>query len=59
MGQQFTEEQIISFGNFLLSAKRKKSFTAKAISLGLHKQVNHADLENWKHAQDQRAAQTA
>jgi len=59
MGQTFTEQELISFGNFLLSEKRKKSFTARAISFGLHKQVNHADLENWKHAQEQPVSQTA
>lgn len=48
-----TEQDLISFGNYLLSDERRKLFEAKETSNGLSteerlKQVGHWDLENWK-----------
>lgn len=50
----FSEAQLVSFGNYMVSEERKKSFEA---SKDLHpgvtveerlSQVHHADVENWK-----------
>ena len=41
------EQELISFGNYLLSDKRKKRLIKKVNA----KSVTHADLENWKHEQ--------
>jgi len=49
----FTEQQIVSFGKYLLSKERRNSYKAvriKGISLDERlSQVNHADIENFKH----------
>lgn len=50
----FTEAELVSFGNYMVSEERKNSFEA---SKDLHpgftveerlSQVHHADVENWK-----------
>jgi hypothetical protein len=56
MEQTFTETDLVKFGNYLLSTERKKHFDRDAIARGLHKQVNHADFENWKAEQKQEVA---
>ncbi|MGH1520547.1 hypothetical protein [Chryseobacterium sp. JK1] len=38
----YTESDLVSFGNYLLSPKRKERIE------GEEKAVYHADLENWK-----------
>lgn len=41
------DQELISFGNYLLSDQRKKRLIKKVNA----KSVTHADLENWKHEQ--------
>jgi len=55
----FNRKDLVSFGSYLLSEKRKSRFVEsykEAIRLGMHnplsveeslKNVNHADVENW------------
>ena len=45
MTNYYTEEDLVKFGNYLLSEKRKESFIVHQES---HLHVNHADLENYK-----------
>jgi hypothetical protein len=40
---------LVKFGNYLLSEERLAHFDEEAIALGVHKEVNHADLENYIH----------
>jgi hypothetical protein len=53
--KHLTEEDLVSFGNYLLSEKRKESFTDTEKDLSLPsieerlKLVNDVDLANWKH----------
>lgn len=48
----FSEEEMVSFGNFLLSKERRQSYKSrkvKGFSLSQRlSQVHHADLENFK-----------
>lgn len=51
MGEAFTEQQLVSFGNYLLSQKRAKTIkSAKGGVPASEKRLSvcHADLENWK-----------
>lgn len=46
----YTKKQLVSFGNYLLSKERKKSFMALSMD-NLEERisaVHHADIENWK-----------
>ena len=48
----YTEKDITSFGNYLLSDRRKQSVfssTDKEEAEEAFKSVSHADYENWKH----------
>lgn len=52
---QLTENDMVSFGNYLLSDERRKLYEGhpmfpdgEALEQRLA-QVNHADFENWKH----------
>lgn len=47
--QTYTEEDLYSFGNYLLSEKRFKSLGEKA------KQINNTDLFNWKRKEIEQA----
>lgn len=44
--ENFTEKDLVSFGNFLLSKERQKSVSAENQNA-----VTDADLANWKEAQ--------
>lgn len=52
--QHYTESDIVSFGNYMVSEERKNSFEAsKDLYTGVTveerlTQVHHADVENWK-----------
>ena len=54
----FTQEDLISFGQYLMSERRRKSFTRTSIDADMDgrelpptnerlKNVYHADVENW------------
>jgi len=52
--KKFTKEDLVSFGNYLLSEERRKLYESHPLNhqlppiedrLGC---VNHSDLENWK-----------
>lgn len=52
--EQMTEQDVVSFGNYLLSNERRKLYEehlmfpdGEALEERLA-QVNHADFENWK-----------
>ena len=48
----YTEKDITSFGNYLLSDRRKQSVFSspdKEEAEEAFKSVSHADYENWKH----------
>jgi len=45
--KQKTEEQLVSFGNYLLSKERNE-----LVSEINKDKVTHADLENWKHKEE-------
>ncbi len=42
----FTRQQLVAFGNYLLSEERKSNYTGEAVEERLSK-VNHSDVENW------------
>jgi hypothetical protein len=47
----FNRKDLVSFGNYLLSDKRRKLFEETESSLSIDerlKEVHHADVENWK-----------
>ena len=46
-GLIYSEKDIVSFGNYLLSADRKKM-----VSKPSRGDVGHWDLENWKHKEN-------
>jgi len=47
--QLFTRADLLTFGQYLLSAKRRKKYAAVSHTLLKERltQVNHADIENW------------
>ena len=58
--QQFTEEQLVSFGNYLLSQERVQSQVngrslTPAEREAILSEVQHADIMNWLHATNQRS----
>lgn len=54
METTFTEKQLVDFGNYLLSEKRKKLMKQSIVAPNeAQKYVHHADLENWKAKQSE------
>lgn len=56
--QQYTEEQLVSFGNYLLSQERVQSQVngrplTPAERETLLSEVQHADIMNWLHSKNQ------
>lgn len=48
MEKKYTEEDIVSFGNYLLKDRLESN------NLVTNKDVTHADLENWKELQKEK-----
>lgn len=46
--QMYTQEELVKFGNYLLSKKRKDNFFKGNHRKSLLKEVNDVDLANWK-----------
>lgn len=46
--KQYTEADMVSFGKYLLSAKRKKSYAPGPTKKERLRSVNDVDIENWK-----------
>lgn len=50
----FTRRDLVTFGEYLLSAKRRKRYAKHKMPIPLEvrlSSVNHADVENWKEEQ--------
>ena len=48
----YIEEQLVSFGNYMVSEQRKKRYSNRIKGVSKSERlahVNHADVENWKH----------
>jgi ABC-type enterochelin transport system ATPase subunit len=46
--KKYTQKELVSFGNYLLSKKRLTYFDAKVKKLGQHRQVWDNDISNWR-----------
>lgn len=50
--EQYTSEQVVSFGNYLLSSERKKTISFKPNQ----KFVHHNDFSNWQEIRKQESS---